>query len=666
MSEAELSQWREANKRYLTACIARVRGALERAAERAESGGASEASAEREGDDAEDPGVLAARSEMQQPPALERLVDLFGLTPFERSVLLLCAGVELVSSLGSLCAAAHGDARRGYPTFSLALSSLGRAHWSALSPARPLRRWRLVEVQPAGSLTLSALRVDESVLHYLAGVHCLDDRLAGYVEPLDGARELSPSHAALAARVASCWSWVAPPAASTVVELCGGSSASKRDIAAAACDLVGLDAFVIRGADIPSSVGDRELLSTLWERQAALSRAALIIDCDDLEGHDRLHTLRSFLRNIGSVVAMTTTDPMTLRGRSSVRVEVTPPTPSEQLAMLQAGLGDDAGRLDGDLHAATTQFRLDVEQIRSAVDEVRTQVANDGASSGAHALWDVLRARTRGRLDDIAQRIPPMASWDELVLPAAQVETLREVAAHVRHRTKVYETWGFGLKSNRGLGISALFAGPSGTGKTMAAEVLANELRLDLYRIDLSQVVSKYIGETEKNLRRAFDAADEGGAILLFDEADALFGKRSEVKDSHDRYANIEVSYLLQRMEAYRGLAILTTNLKQALDQAFLRRLRFTVQFPFPDATHRAEIWRRVFPSATPTEGLDYARLAQLNTAGGNIRNIAMNAAFLAAESGQVVRMEHVLRAARTEYAKLEKPLTTAEIGGWT
>jgi SpoVK/Ycf46/Vps4 family AAA+-type ATPase len=210
-----------------------------------------------------------------------------------------------------------------------------------------------------------------------------------------------------------------------------------------------------------------------------------------------------------------------------------------------------------------------------------------------------------------------------------------------------------------------LFAGASGTGKTMAAEVLANDLRLDLFRIDLSQVVSKYIGETEKNLRRVFDAAEGGTAILLFDEADALFGKRSEVKDSHDRYANIEVSYLLQRMEAYRGLAILTTNRKNALDHAFLRRIRFVVEFPFPDAGERAEIWRRVFPPATPTEDLRIDKLARLNLAGGNISSIALNAAFLAAENGDRVRMSHLLSAARQEFAKIEKPLTDAEVAGW-
>jgi SpoVK/Ycf46/Vps4 family AAA+-type ATPase len=199
----------------------------------------------------------------------------------------------------------------------------------------------------------------------------------------------------------------------------------------------------------------------------------------------------------------------------------------------------------------------------------------------------------------------------------------------------------------------------------MAAEVLARELELDLYRIDLSAVVSKYIGETEKNLKQVFDAAEEGGVLLLFDEADALFGKRSDVKDSHDRYANIEVSYLLQRLEAYQGLAILTTNLKSALDKAFQRRLRFTVSFPFPSAAQREAIWRRIFPTRTPVRDLDPKRLAQLNVPGGTIRNIALNAAFLAAEAGEPVQMGHLLEAARLEGQKMERSLSEAEIRGW-
>jgi SpoVK/Ycf46/Vps4 family AAA+-type ATPase len=320
--------------------------------------------------------------------------------------------------------------------------------------------------------------------------------------------------------------------------------------------------------------------------------------------------------------------------------------------------------LNGQVDAVVAQFHLGVDGIQAASTQVLAEM--HGESPGpASLLWEACRSQARPRMAELAQHIDPAAGWDSLVLPPAQLRTLHEIAAHVGHRTTVYETWGFAHLSARGLGISALFAGASGTGKTMAAEVLANDLRLDLYRIDLSQVVSKYIGETEKNLRRVFDAAEEGGAVLLFDEADALFGKRSEVRDSHDRYANIEVSYLLQRMEAYRGLAILTTNMKGALDAAFLRRLRFVVEFPYPDASQRLEIWRRIFPPATPTEGLDLGRLARLNVAGGHIRNIALHAAFLAADEGQPVRMAHILRAARTEYAKLEKPLTDAEVGGW-
>jgi SpoVK/Ycf46/Vps4 family AAA+-type ATPase len=230
---------------------------------------------------------------------------------------------------------------------------------------------------------------------------------------------------------------------------------------------------------------------------------------------------------------------------------------------------------------------------------------------------------------------------------------------------QVYETWGFSALGRRGLGVSALFAGDSGTGKTMAAEVLAHELELDLYRIDLSAVVSKYIGETEKNLRQVFDAAEEGGSILLFDEADALFAKRGEVKDSHDRYANMEVAYLLQRMESYQGLAILTTNLKSSLDRAFTRRLRFTVHFPFPDLGQRERIWAQVFPATAPTRGIEPAKLAQLKVTGGNIRNIAMNAAFLSAEADEPIGMAHLLKAATLEADKLERPIADAETRGW-
>jgi SpoVK/Ycf46/Vps4 family AAA+-type ATPase len=290
---------------------------------------------------------------------------------------------------------------------------------------------------------------------------------------------------------------------------------------------------------------------------------------------------------------------------------------------------------------------------------------SDHSADASAAFWNACRSSVGNSLDGLAQRIDPAATWNDLVLPDAQVTTLREIATQVKHRAAVYDNWGFARKCSRGLGISVLFAGESGTGKTMAAEVLASELQLELYRIDLAATVSKYIGETEKNLARLFDAAEDSGVILLFDEADALFGKRGDVRDGRDRYANIEISYLLQRMETYRGLAILTTNQRGALDTAFARRIRFVVPFSFPDQPQRERIWRGVFPAATPLDGVDYGKLARLGISGGSIRNIALGAAFLAAEAGQPIGMTHLLWAARNEGTKRDRPFSDAEIRGW-
>jgi hypothetical protein len=377
--------------------------------------------------------------------------------------------------------------------------------------------------------------------------------------------------------------------------------------------------------------------------------------------------------------------------RPLVILDVKKPRPHEQRNIWLKAVGAAAVHVKRDIDSLVAQFNLSacsIREISAAAlgtiqeDKVGKQKGDSsgGASPGevsenpgitfwsdfGAALWRACRSHARPNPGGLAHAIKPRADWDDLVLPQEQKDMLRHIELHVRQRNKVYESWGFAEKCARGLGISALFAGSSGTGKTMAAEVLAKKLELDLYRIDLSQVVSKYIGETEKNLARVFDAAEEGGAILLFDEADALFGKRSVVRDSHDRYANIEISYLLQRMEDYRGLAILTTNMKDALDAAFLRRIRFIVQFPFPDALERASIWERVFPVETPTATLDFRKLAQLNIAGGNIRNIAMNAAFVAAHEDVPVTMGHILQAIRVEYIKMDKPLGGIDFQEWT
>jgi hypothetical protein len=674
-------KWAEANQRYLMARFAVVREALRRHVARIQDAPGPELpelEAERD--------LRDATEAMPAPAALDTLCAAFGLSPFERDTLLLCAGMELDSSFPSLCAAAQGQQQRALPTFSLALAALPEAHWSALTPVAPLRHWRLIEVGVGEALTASPLRIDERALHYLTGLSYLDERLQGLLELQPPPEDLPPSHRALAEGIAGLWAQ-SGPGALPVIHLGGDDVAGKRAVAAFACAALGIQLRALRAADAPQNVAEREALARLWEREAALNRSALLVDCDGVEKEKERAAL-SFLDHTRGCLLISSRDPLRLRRRQVARVEISKPSAAEQRRLWQASLGPLASQLDGRLETLVSQFDLGMEEIGDACaglriadsptadqgpmiedgdpqSAIRNPQSNDPQSSIIDRLWDACRVSARARLDDLAQRIEPVAEWDDLVLPAVQRQTLRDIAAQSRQRTQVYQAWGFASKGARGLGISALFAGASGTGKTMAAEVLARELRLDLYRIDLSQVVSKYIGETEKNLRRVFDAAEAGGAVLLFDEADALFGKRSEVKDSHDRYANIEISYLLQRMETYRGLAILTTNMKSVLDVSFLRRIRFIVQFPFPDAALRAEIWRRIFPAQTPVENLDLNKLARLNVAGGNIRNIALSAAFLAAEAGEPVRMRHMLRAARGEYAKLDKQLTESEVRDW-
>ena len=674
MSEPENHNWNEANQRYLMAAVGVVRAALAGHVARSHEAGQTTPAQTAEACDVSSDAheELAAAAAMPAPAALQTLCAMFGLSAFERNVLLLCAGIELDSTFAALCAEAQGDPARAFPSFSLAMAALPEAHWSAMSPASPLRYWRLIEVGSGPVLTRSQLRIDERILNYLTGVQHIDDRLTAFIAPLYRAGELVPSHKTLVYRIAASWTDLAG-APLPIVQLCGVELTDMRAIAVAACGALGLRVCLLSSQSLPPGASELDGLIRLWKREASLSNSALLLECHELEATDaaRRASINRLIGSLDSPLIISNTERWRNQQKSLLTFEVRKPTAREQRDIWQTALKETPFSLNGEAGAIASQFDLSREKVLAAravaLGQTRSVAAGEEqeATAFGEALWNACRMQARPRLDDLAQRIEPAASWDDLVLPGLQLQTLREVAVQVRQRVTVYETWGFEKKGARGLGISALFSGISGTGKTMAAEVLANELRLDLYRIDLSAVVSKYIGETEKNLRRVFDAAEEGGAILLFDEADALFGKRSEVKDSHDRYANIEVSYLLQRMEAYRGLAILTTNLKNALDPAFLRRIRFIVQFPFPDAAQRAEIWRRIFPRETPTENLDAAKLSRLNVAGGNIRNIALNAAFLAADADEPVRMTHLLSAAQSEYTKLEKSLTDAEVGGW-
>jgi SpoVK/Ycf46/Vps4 family AAA+-type ATPase len=319
-----------------------------------------------------------------------------------------------------------------------------------------------------------------------------------------------------------------------------------------------------------------------------------------------------------------------------------------------------------DLESLSSRFRLHSGQIVAAAATAQNLAAWRGeAMPTLEDLETASRRHSNQRLSNLARKITPNYKWADIVLPSDQLQVLREICDQVKHRARVYDEWGFDKKISLGKGLNIVFAGPSGTGKTMSAEIIGSELKMDIYKIDLSTVVSKYIGETEKNLDKIFSEARESNGILFFDEADSIFGKRSEVKDAHDRYANIETGYLLQKMEEYDGIVILATNLRKNLDEAFVRRMHFMLEYPFPQEEDRLEIWRRVFPKATTLgESADFQFMArQFKLSGGNIKNIALAAAFLAASDGLTIEMRHLIQATRREYQKLGKLCTETDFG---
>ena len=667
----ELKQWQERNEQYLAAALNLLRLRLIRLAE--SMGKQDLLSRKKRVSEAEITKASAALANIEAadpPPALLILGGRLGLSRFEREVLLLCAAMEFDTRVPWLCALAQDDPSRRYPTFALALALFDEPAWDVLSPERPLRYWRLLNVNRLGahSLTTSPLNADERIVNYIKGLNYLDDRLAPLLFPFDvvvAETELSPSQQEVVTSVVQNLQLSMNGGPPPVTQLVGLDSLSKQLVAQKTAATLGLHLNRLPLELMPAQPAELDELARLLQRESFLLPIAVFLDAHEPEVNGKSEgesqpaasPLHRFLARSQGVFFLSTREIRSDLRSTNMVVEVKKPTPAEQRALWADLLG---GAAAGSPPLLAGQFNLNDSTIRKVVKRVSAEPRDNGHTLHDR-LWETCMIHTGPKLDQLAQRLEPKATWEDIVLPQEARDLLHQIADQVRQRSKVYDSWGFRKKLNRGLGISALFAGDSGTGKTMAAEVIANDLHLNLYRIDLSGVVSKYIGETEKNLRRLFDAAEDGGAILFFDEADALFGKRSEVKDSHDRYANIEINYLLQRMEAYNGLAILATNMKRALDKAFIRRLRFIVNFPFPGLKERKIIMQKIFPAEVPKTDLNYDRLAQLNLTGGSIHNIAINAAFIAAEKGTPVSMSMILSAAKAEFRKMERPVHEAE-----
>jgi SpoVK/Ycf46/Vps4 family AAA+-type ATPase len=656
----------------------------------------------------------AGPDEFDRTPQLAWLAMAYGLSPFDLDVLLIALAPELDLRYERLYAYLQDDVTRRRPSVDLALNLLCQSaelkieRRTRFAPESPLLRRGLIDLLPDRNqmrppLLAHYLKVDEQIVRWLLEERSLDARLISFSEiitsdvslndlPMDG--ELRRTLSSLIDRAMVDWRPM-------TLYFHGPLGAGQRRIAEA----------LARELDLPLLVADfereasamrsdfKERLRLLF-REASLRSAILFLDgVDALRGVEREFQFQSLLESLAEESVITILNGRqpwgsfghNMPGRPLGVVTVTIPFPDfkQRRSHWQSGLGAAGIQLsDDELDALSNRFRLTSDRIADAVATARNRadwtvasVASappSAESSTAHddrvkvdwfaELLASARRQSSHDLSSLAWKIEPHYAWRDIVLPDDAVTQLRELCSRVSNQSDVFGKWGFGDKLAHGKGVSALFAGPSGTGKTMAAEIIANELGLDLYKIDLSGVVSKYIGETEKNLDRIFTTAENANAILFFDEADALFGKRSEVRDSHDRYANIETSYLLQKMERYEGVAILATNLRQNLDEAFMRRLQFIIEFPFPDEAQRRRIWQVLFPAQAPRkEDIDFDFLAkQFRLSGGNIKNIVLGAAFLAASNGGRIGMEELIKATWREHQKMGRVLSDKDWGNYT
>jgi ATP-dependent 26S proteasome regulatory subunit len=609
--------------------------------------------------------ALAEAARLQKhPPRLIRLAEAFGLQPFDVDVLLICLAPQLDLRYERIYGYLQDDVTKKLPTINLVLDLLcppgeERIYYQTrFSSQEPLFYYRLLE-HPAddhrNTLLNQVLTIDRTVAAWLLG---------------DYQPSSQPGlHFTLSAPEASAGDEVI--AGEVDIDL--NKAIEKKPILA----FYGPDGITQRAtARLLSKEAKQPLLEVSFQADAAgeqspltalelaLRDARLVGAIPFLRGWDSTLKDRAFspamfaaLCAFPDLVIFSTTARWLPRGNEHDRrvywQEFPIPSYARRLTLWKHFLGETEPSLD--LVSVAGQFQLSTEQIQDAVASARNTAVQSGNQMDGGDLLSAARSHSNPRLSALALKIDPHYRWEDIILPEDQLTLLHELVSTVRERPLVLDEWGVGQKLVPNRGVTVLFAGPPGTGKTMAAEIISAELSLDLYKIDLSTIVSKYIGETEKNLERIFQEAETSNAILFFDEADALFGKRSEVRDSHDRYANIEISYLLQRMEAYDGVTILATNLRANLDEAFTRRLQFAVDFPFPEEADRLRIWQTLFPPDVPrAANLDFQMLAQrFKLAGGSIRNVIVNAAYLAASDGSVVTMDHLMHGTRRELQKM-------------
>ena len=621
---------------------------------------------------------------------LNWLQQTFGLSEFDLDLMLIALAPEIDLRYEGLYAYLQDDVTRKRPSIDLALNLLcpsaeskllQRAHFAADAPLIKHDLLHLIpdphQVKPP--ILSYYLKLDDQVIHFLLKQKGLEPSLQSWCQLLDhpAVEDKFPIRDEIKQILPNLVTQAQDTDQHLILYFSGLHTTEKRQVAIALADQVNKRLLI---ADLAQAIAMKENFEQLLKlsfREACFQNAFLY-----LEGLDALRTKEQHLQYQSLLDRLAEAkDLVILSGVQSwvatftdIKIVITLPFPTpdffQRRVHWQVNLANQGIVFsDRQLDTLANRFRLNSAQITSAVTNACNQALwragseheklplNNTIKPNLNDLLIAARDQSGNNLTGLASKVKSKYHWEDIVLPPDQLAQLKEICNQAKYRHIVYETWGFNRKLSIGKGLNVLFSGPPGTGKTMAAEVIANELQLELYKIDLSQVVSKYIGETEKNLNRIFNAAETANAILLFDEADALFGKRSEVRDAHDRYANIEIGYLLQKMEEYEGISILTTNLRQNLDEAFVRRLAFTVHFPSPDEASRRRIWAGIWPSEMPlSEEVELDFLArQFKLSGGNIKNIALAAAFLAAEASSSLTMSHILHGTKREYQKMGK-----------
>ena len=615
---------------------------------------------------------------------LSTLERLFQLTPFDIDTLLLCLLPEIDLKYQRLYAYLQNDVTQKSPTVNLTLELLCKSFSeilksrNAFSSSASLIKHQLVRLYENHSLTPTpllarSLQINERISHYLMEIDQIDSCLLPFTQLLQPKLKLEelilPEET-----MQFLTALIAQRKRAPICHLHGDSGVGKKSTAEAICSELGIPLLYVELNRMLLNKANAETLVPLILREGMLQNAALYLNGYDVlladENDNKLSSdylllgLTKYPQWVFVASNKEWRPKETWQDRPFVSVEL--PLPSYSLRRrLWEKYWDKNVALENDVdfNDFASKFRLTGGQIRNVLLNARNaaQMREPGYQAvSVHDLSSFCRNESREVLHDMARKIQPKYRWQDIILPTDLLEQMREIYNYVKYYYKVYSDWGFEKKLSLGKGLNVLFSGPSGTGKTMAAEIIAYELQLDLYKIDLSTIVSKYIGETEKNLSLIFKEGQASNAILFFDEADAIFGKRSEVKDAHDRYANIEIAYLLQKMDEYDGMVVLATNFRKNIDDAFSRRMHFTLNFPIPDEPDRKRIWHSIFPTDAPLDnGIDFDFLArQFQITGGNIKNIALGAAFLAAQNGNLIDMNNIIRATKREYQKMGKLCT--------